>query len=161
MQRRNGVYPAAGKVNWKKSYNAILEKFPDSAYACRTIVYLLEDDFSQSDPEISAGAFDKLESFIKKFAGDSRNLVPVHLFADFEYIARRVDYKSAIRHLKAAYDLGIISPKVAEETLFRLGRMSQIKLKNSQSAEKYYTIFLEKFPHSRYTPLVKRYLSEL
>jgi outer membrane protein assembly factor BamD (BamD/ComL family) len=161
MQRRPDIYPEAKGVEWKRIYKDILNKYPNSNYACLALVYSTVDDFSSGDKEKVSAAFKTLEHFCAKFKGNPEVLVPVHMLADFEYIARRGDYNAAFKHLKAACGTGISSPKLRETSLFRLAYMCRTKLHNKRLAEKYYLEFIKQYPHSRYVPVIRKYLSEL
>ena len=162
MQDRKDIYGnAADGVKFSDIYNEILKTSPDSTEACYAIVYKNAPLIESSDDAVSAKAFQDVEKFIKSFKGDPKLLSPVHLFAEYEYIAVKKDYRLALEHLEAAVKLGIANPTMEQDNMFRIGRIYQIKLGDKQKAIEAYNKFLGKFPSSNRVPIVERYLEEL
>lgn len=162
MQNRKDIYGnAADGVKFNDIYNEILKTSPDSTEACYAIVYKNAPLIENPDAAVSAQAFQDVEKFIKSFKGDPKLLGPVHLFADYEYIAVKKDYRLALEHLEAAVKLGLANPTLEQDNMFRIGRIYQVKLGDKQKAIEAYNNFLEKFPSSNRVPIVERYLEEL
>ena len=162
MQDRKDIYGnAADGVKFNDIYNDILKTSPDSTEACYAVVYKNAPLIESPDAAVSAKAFQEVEKFIKSFKGDPKLLGPVHLFADYEYIAVKKDYRQALEHLEAAVRLGLANPTLEQDNMFRIGRIYQVKLGDRQKAIEAYNNFLEKFPSSNRVPIVERYLEEL
>ncbi len=162
IQDRKDIYGnIADEVKVNDIYDVIIKLSHDSTEACYAVVYKNQPLIESHDAAVSARAFQNVEDFIKSFKGDPKLLGPVHLFADYEYIAVKKDYKQALEHLEAAVKLGIANPTLEQDNMFRIGRIYQVKLGNSQKAIEAYKNFLEKFPSSNRVPIVERYLEEL
>jgi hypothetical protein len=102
-----------------------------------------------------------LEGFIRDFKGKPKDLVPIHLYLDPFYIAMRADYASSVAHLKRALDAGVTNQTTARSTIFRVARISQVELKDIETAKKYYRMFQQNYQYAREKPLVDKYLKEL
>ncbi len=162
MQDRRDIYGnAADGVKFNDIYDEIIKTSPDSLEACYTIVYKNQPLIESSDAAVSAKAFRDVETFLKSFKGDPKLLGPVHLFADYEYIAVKKDYKLALGHLETAVALGIANPMLEQDNMFRIGRIYQVKLGDNQKAIEAYNNFLKKYSSSNRAPIVERYLEEL
>ena len=162
IQDRKDIYGnIADRVKYNDIYDEVIALSPGSTEACYAIVYKNQPLVESSDAAVSARAFKEIEAFIASFKGDAKLLGPVHLFADYEYIAINKDYKRAVEHLERAVELGIANPTSEQDNIFRIGRIYHAKLADKQKAIKAYNKFLEKFPSSNRAPVVERYLEEL
>ncbi len=162
IQDRKDIYGnIADKVKFNDIYDEVIALAPGSTEACYAIVYKNQPLVESSDPAVSARAFKEIEEFIASFKGEEKLLGPVHLFADYEYIAVKKDYKRAVEHLEKAVKLGIANPTSEQDNVFRIGRIYHAKLADKQNAIIAYNKFLEKFPSSNRAPVVERYLEEL
>jgi tetratricopeptide repeat protein len=160
-QRRKELFDEADGIDFNAVYRKLINKYPDSSEACWAIVYFTEAGFNSGNSEEVANAFKNLEEFCDNYKGDSPLLTPVHLFADFQYIVHKKDFKSAVEHLLAALRLGIENQRLREEILYRIGRIYQTKLKNPRNAQMYYKQFLREYPNSRCVPVIERYLKKI
>ncbi len=122
---------------------------------------LFDDYFETADPAKSEEAFSFLETFIATYTGAPRDLVPAHLYLEGYYLEIEQDYSKSFFHLQQAHQLGIRKLITERTVIFKLGRICDLKLADPASAERYYRMFLKRFPDARRTPLVKRYLREL
>lgn len=161
MARRENIFPQARGIDFGATYSAILKRAPNSEEACETIIYSTEDDFESGDPQKIDAAFKRLEAFCSTFAGPASLLTPIHLYVSFQYIARKHDYNSSVKHLVAADKQGLSSPRFKELTLFRIGRIFDHELHNRENALGFYKKYLEEYPNSRYSPVVRRYMREM
>ncbi len=143
------------------TYKSIIKKVPSSAYSCIAVTYMAEPYFFSKDKKVQNKGFKLLEDFLRKYKGDPENTITIHLYIERMYVNLKQDYKKSFSHLESAYKIGITSDVKRETVLFRLGRISEVKLKNNDIARKYYNEFLKKFPYSNRASIVKRYLKNL
>ena len=123
--------------------------------------FLFDDYFETADPANFEEAFAFLEIFIATYTGAPRDLVPAHLYLEGYYLEIEQDHSKSFSHLQQAHQLGIGQLTTERTVIFKLGRICHLKLADPASAERYYRMFLKRFPDARRTPLVKRYLREL
>ncbi|NOY76134.1 MAG: tetratricopeptide repeat protein [Kiritimatiellaeota bacterium] len=163
MRHRRKVYGgAADGVDPDKIFQSIIARSPDSRGACEARFLQLANAFGSGDSvKESKAAFQSLETFVSGFKGMRRYLVPLHLMAARQYIRIKKDYASSVKHLKAAWRLGVANPRDAEMVLYQIGRMYDLKLKDHAKAKKFYRIFLRKYPESGYAPSVRRFLKSI
>lgn len=162
IQGRKELYGGlASGVDTNKIFQEIIDKSPELREACTALFFDLTGEFDSNDEMRVATAFKKLEIFCCDFKGSQEYLVQLHLLADQKYIGLKQEYSLAVRHLEKAYKLGIANPRDSEITLYRIGRIYDLKLEKSEDAIKYYNEFLEKYPESGYAPSVKRFLKQL
>ncbi len=161
LKRRKGIYHQADKINFREIFRRLISGYPNSLPACQAAIYLAESYFDAPSLESRKEGFDILEKFIAGYHGPAHYLVPVHLSADINYIYLNRDYHKSVKHLKAAYKLGIANPRTSEQVLFRIGRLLDFRLHDYKGAYNYYRQFLKEYPNSRFGPVVKRYLRKL
>lgn len=141
---------------------SLAEGRPESVQAAIYCTESLFDDyFKTADPAKSEEAFAFLEMFIATYTGAPRDLVPAHLYLEGYYLEIEQDHSKSFFHLQQAHQLGIGQLNTERTVIFKLGRICDLKLADPASAERYYRMFLKRFPDARRTPLVKRYLREL
>jgi tetratricopeptide (TPR) repeat protein len=150
------MYSEFKDVDTESIYENIISISKDSSQSAYAALYLCQSYFFQPDE-----LFSFLENFIAGFNGSSSDKVMLHMAADVFYIDLKEDYVKSVYHLESALKLGIAEYSQKQLTLFRLGRMYERKLNNSQKAKYYYQQFLELYPNTMKTPLVRRYLDEL
>jgi len=114
----------------------------------------------------SAKASGKPEAELEKIEQEARrarlqHTVPLRLYLDIQYVDVRGDYASSFRHMKTAYELGIVKEVLRRTILFRMGRTCDVKLEKAKEARAYYEEFLKDYAFEKRTPLVKRYLEEM
>ena len=160
-----GRHPQFDSIDVEKLYLDFIKESESDPKACFAVIYFGEyycDQYLESgDVKIIQKAVGILESFIAGFEGKEHDLISVHLYVEKLYARFLKDYAKSFEHLEIAYRLGIEHVKVDRNVLFKLGRMSDIKLKNTENAVKYYEEFLRVYPDAIKTPLIKRYLSDL
>ena len=162
VQSRKEVYGnLASKVNPHQVFLAVIAKVPESRVACTALFFDLTEELNGFGTEKADSAFARLERFCRNFKGKPEYLVPLHLLAEQKYIGLKQDYTAAVKHLDAAYKLGIANPRDAEIALYRIGRIYDVKLRNPQAVGKFYRKFLRKYPESGYAPDVTRFLKTL
>lgn len=161
MQERPEVFKhTADNIKPEELYRQIIKLAPESREACSAALFIAYPYILSGDKAKIAEGFKSLEDFCTDFKGDKKLLVPIHLFAELQYILLNNDYKSSLRHLLAAYNSGIANPKNEPVYLYRIARIYDTKLKDPQNAMKYYREFLKRYPHSAYAPMVKRFADE-
>ena len=133
---------------------------PDASSADSSRAGESTHDVAAEDGDVQRG-FDIVERFLAEYNGPKRYSAPVHLFVETFYIGLRDDYDNAFEHLVAAYEIGIVKSDLRRESLFRLGRMCDIKLDRPVEARMYYERFLRLYPNTVQAPVVQRYLDEL
>lgn len=162
IHKRKELYGDLGSgVNPHEVFQSVIEKVPESRDACTALFFELSDDFESPDKKKVDSAFEKLEKFCINFKGKPEYLAPLHLLADQKYIELKKNYSFAVKHLEQAYELSIANPRDAEITLYRIGRIYDLKLDNKKNAEEYYSRFLKAYPESGYAPAAKRFLNAL
>lgn len=134
---------------------------PAHPRSCTAVVSLMEEYYLPEQPNAVGGILNYADEFVKNYAGNTKDTVHVDLAASKMAIDLLRDYDRAYKCLKRAYDTGISKPLLERLTLLRLGRISEVEMNDPVSARKYYTVFLEKYPNARRTPVVKKYLKEL
>ena len=156
------MYPVYAGVDFQAVYkNVITNLAPDSELACQTACYLAESYFDDHDFQKQRQLFEFLERFTNNFQGNPKDLVVVHIIADKFYIELWNDYENSTRHLIKAYETGITKDILAKDSLFRIARISEVKLSKPFQAKKYYEFFLNSYPNSDLALLAKRNLDEL
>jgi hypothetical protein len=152
-------------VDVEKLYLEIIQLAGKREISCTTAMYLgeyyLEEHLKYMDKNTADKMFDFLEYFIRDYPGEKNNLVYIHLYVEKLYVEIGKDYVKSFHHLKTAYDIGITVRAIKRNHLYKLGRMSDIKLSNYSNAKIYYEEYLHLFPNSIKSALVRRYLKEL
>jgi hypothetical protein len=155
------LQPVQMRTTFQRLIN-LAEGRPESVQAAIYCTESLFDDyFETADPAKSEEAFSFLEMFIATYTGAPRDLIPAHLYLEGFYLEIEQDYAKSFFHLQQAHQLGIGKLNTERTAIFKLGRICDLKLADPASAERYYRMFLKRFPYARRTPLVKRYLREL
>lgn len=162
VYRARKMYPVYSEIDFQSVYKNVIAKLaPDSDLACQSACYLAESYFDNHDFQKQQQLFKFIEQFTNNFQGNPKDLVAVHVIADKFYIELWDDYENSTRHLIRAYETGITKDILAKDSLFRIARISEVKLKNNLQAKRYYELFLNSYPNSDLAPLAKRYLNEL
>ncbi len=160
-----GRHKQYDSVKVEELYMSLVEDAGTDNKACYAALYLTEFYFENylKERQISEGqkAIDCIETFLKDYKGDEENVVFLHLYAEKMYTNITGDYSKSLMHLKAAYRIGIAPAMASQNVLFKLGRISDIKLNDTAAAAKYYNEFIRLYPNVIKTPLIKRYLREL
>lgn len=161
VYRERGMYSEYDGVDLGAVFDRVIALGPSGRQAPMAAMYKAELKIYDEDPAVQAEAFDFVEAFIRDYRGDPRDLVALRLFVERFYIALRGDYSASVRHLEMAHETGIRNATTAREVLYRLGRMSHLKLADREKAVRYYQEFRERYPYSMQIALVLRYLEEL
>lgn len=148
-------------VEVREVFSDIVARTPQSIHGAKAVVYLGESYFRSKEKSEHDVGFALIEKFLSDYKGPAKNTVPVHLYVESYYINLRDDYVKSFEHLRAAYEAGVAKEMLKRVVLFRLGRMSDVKLKRKKQARAYYEEFLSQYPYAERTPVVKRYLKEL
>ena len=149
-------------VDVREVFSDIVARMPGSVYGAKAVVYLAESHFRSGEKSEHDAGFALIEKFLADYKGPAKNTVPVHLYIESYYINFRGDYAKSFKHLRTAYETGIAKDMLKRVVLFRLGRMSDIKLNNKKKeARAYYEEFRRQYEYAEQMPVVKRYLKEL
>ena len=154
-------YPEYEQVDISKVYRIIIATVPQDTRACTATIYLTEGYLSSNDLIEQEKGFAFIENFIANYTGDPANLTPLHIYLDGYYINLKKDYASSFKHLRTAYETGINKEILARVTLFRLGRICDVKLNRKKQAKVYYKEFLRLFPNDQRASVARSYLAEL
>ncbi len=148
MQDRKDIYGTfADKIEYKKVYQDILREVPGSKEAVAAFLYL--------EP-----TSEEIDAYIKTFPGDRQLLVPLHLNIANKEIRFRKNYKSAVEHLKAAYQTGIVHPSIRRSTLFKIGYLYDKRLNDFKSALPFYQEYIKIYPLSTHAVVIQRFIKE-
>ena len=161
LQMREGVYPVADGIDYNVIYDSIKNEYPSSPEACFAVVYQAQGLFESDIKEDKIKGITILEKFLNNYRGTKNFLAAINILLADEYIIVHGNYRKAVKYLISAYTNGISNPRSDEIILFRIARTYDLKLKDRKSAQKYYRLFIEKYPNSASTPIVKRYLREM
>ncbi len=160
LQNRN-LRPEYANVDVGKVFRDVIRTVGESVRACTAVLYLTDAHFKSDRQKTQDEGFALVEKFLAAYRGEKRNTVSLHLLVEGYYINLRADYARSYEHLKAAYDLGITKDMLRRVTLFRLGRMCDVKLSRKEQARTHYRDYLRLFPNAQRTPVVRRYLKVL
>ena len=148
MQDRKDIYGTfADKIEYRKVYQDILRNAPGSKEAVAAFLYL-----NPTSEEIDA--------YIKDFPGDRQLLVPLHLNIANQEIRVRQNYRKAVEHLKAAYQIGIVHPSIRRSTLFRIGYLYDKRMNDFKSALPFYREYMKIYPLSSQSIVIQRFIKE-
>lgn len=161
LQLRKGVYPIVDNINADAIYEALIKEFPDSPEACFAAAYIGQGAFESNDQARREQALIMLNDFIANYKGSKNYLAALHLLLANEYVIASNDFQKSAANLVKAFESGIANPKIRESVLFRIGRTYDLKNKDKVKARQYYLLFLDEYPNSSSSPVVKRYLKEL
>lgn len=153
------------QIDVRKMYLELINEAGQDRRACFAASYLAEDYFEAflktGDNKSGLKGLEIFENFIEDYKGDQQDMVFLHLYVERIYRIVSENYEKSFEHLEKAHCLGVKSIIVNRNTLFMLGRVSDVKLNNRDSAIKYYKLFLQEHPNAPKTPLVKQYLGNL
>lgn len=162
FQERQEVYGKLGaKVKIDQIYNRVIAADPQSLDAVSAGMFLFEKNVNSAAEKTRRKAFMQMEKFCRNFKGSKRYLVPLRLLAQNRYIALEKDFKSAARHLAAAYHAGISNPRERECYLYQIARIYDLKLNDRENALKLYKEYLEKYPSSEFTNRITKLKNKL
>jgi tetratricopeptide (TPR) repeat protein len=161
LQMREGVYPIADGIDFNAIYDSIINTYPDSPEACFAVVYQAQSLFESSDKKNNLKGISILEKFLTNYKGPKNFLAAINILIADQYIISDANYRKATKYMLNAYKSGISNPRTREIVLYRIGRTYDLKLKDKKSAQKYYRMFIKKYPNSSSTPIIKRYLREM
>ncbi len=161
LQMREGVYPVADGIDYNVIYDSIKSEYPNGPEACFAVVYQTQNLFESSDKEDQAKGIAILEKFLSRYKGPKNFLAAINILLADQYIISSGNYRRAVKYLLNAHESGISNPRSREIILFRIARTYDLKLKDKKSAQKYYRLFIKKYPNSSSAPIVKRYLREM
>lgn len=148
MQDRKDIYGTfADKIEYRKVYQDILRTAPGSKEAVAAFLYL-----NPTSEEIDA--------YIRGFTGDRQLLVPLHLNIANQEIRTRQNYRKAVEHLKAAYQIGIVHPSIRRSTLFRIGYLYDKRMNDFKSALPFYHEYMKIYPLSSQSVVIQRFIKE-
>jgi hypothetical protein len=161
LQMREGVYPISDGIDYNAVYDSIKNKYPNSPEACFAVVYQTQELFESGERKDKIKGIVILGKFISRYKGDKKFLAAINILIADQYIIRSGNYRKAVKYLLTAHKNGISNPRTREIILFRIARTYDLKLNDKKSAEKYYRMFIKKYPNSSSAPIVKRYLREM
>jgi tetratricopeptide (TPR) repeat protein len=161
LQMRHGVYQIADGIDYNVIYNSIKNTYPNSPEACFAVVYQAQSLFDLGTKENMSKGIAVLEKFLIRYKGAKKFLAAINILLADQYIIISGNYHKAVKYLIGAFECGISNPRSCEIILFRIARTYDLKLGDKKSAQKYYNQFIEKYPNSSSTSVVKRYLCEM
>ncbi len=160
-----GRHKQYDSVNVEELYISLIKDAGVDERACYAALYLTELYFESylKNRDIAKGqkAIECIESFLVDYTGNEHNTVFLYLYAEKMYTNITEDYSKSLMHLETAYRIGIKPAMARQNVLFKLGRISDIKLHDKETAAKYYKEFLRVYPNVIKTPLIRRYLQGL
>jgi len=160
MKERRDLYgDAADRYDHIGIFDTVRKLAPGSSFDRDAFFYLMREKLE--DPERRDAAFKEFEAYFQDFKGDRALLSPLYLLAEYEYIRTRQDYRSAVRHLAAGYEIGFANPSENRSALFRLAYFFDTKLHDKPMAVKYFNEYLTRYPYSGEAVVAKRFLQEL
>lgn len=158
-------FPEFNGIDVVPVYRELIELAGESRNAVIAALYLADYYMDCQAPGskrvLQRKAISLLENFSADFEGPEHYLVPILLYLDRFYLLVEEDFQKSFEVIQRAYNLGIEQQLIDKTVLFKLGRISELKLGDNARAGEYYREFLEKYPHTRRSPMVRRYLKEL